>query len=146
MEIRQASLEDIEGLVEAFEAYRIWYRKEADAVGAKMFLSERIKNKESVIYVAVEEQKILGFTQLYPLFSSTRMKRLWLLNDLFVHQDQRGKGISKLLIEAAKTLCRDTGACAVMLETEISNEIGNKLYPSIGFELNTSHNFYEWSC
>ena len=105
-----------------------------------------MRNKESVIYIAeLEDQTLAGFTQLYPLFSSTRMKRLWLLNDLYVNADFRGKGISKKLIDAAKNLCRDTNGCAVTLETGQDNLIGNKLYPSAGFKLSKGYNFYEWT-
>jgi len=67
------------------------------------------------------------------------------LNDLFVHPDFRGIGISKKLIAQAKQLCRDTQACAVILETEKTNVIGNELYPRTGFELDVEHNHYEWT-
>ncbi len=146
IEIRQATPNHLEELVKVFEAYRVWYRKDSNPAEATKFLSERITNKESVIYIAMENNEVLGFTQLYPLFSSTRMKKMWLLNDLFVYKQHRGKGISKQLINAAKDLCRNTNGCAVMLETEMNNDIGNKLYPATGFDLNTDHNFYEWSC
>lgn len=146
IEIKKATLDHLPQLVTTFDAYRVWYRKESNLQEATSFLSERIKKEESVIFVALENNDVLGFTQLYPLFSSTRMKRLWLLNDLFIHKQYRGKGISKQLIDAAKDLCKKTNGCGVMLETEISNTIGNKLYPATGFELNTEHNFYEWPC
>lgn len=73
------------------------------------------------------------------------MKKLWLLNDLFVSPDYRGKGISKMLINSAKQLAKKIGACGVGLETEKSNIIGNNLYPNSDFELNENHNFYFWS-
>lgn len=146
VEIKQATLDHLTGLASVFDAYRVWYRKNSDQETALKFLEERIKKQESVIYIAVENDEIIGFTQLYPLFSSTRMKRLWLLNDLFLKPAHRGKGISKQLINAAKDLCRSTDGCGIMLETENNNDIGNKLYPSVGFELNSSHNFYEWTC
>ena len=82
---------------------------------------------------------------MYPLFSSTRMKKFWLLNDLFVNSNHRGKGVSIGLIEKAKQLVKETNACGMSLETEKSNLIGNNLYPKTGFELNESCNFYEWS-
>jgi len=88
---------------------------------------------------------LTGFTQLYPLFSSTRMKRYWLLNDLFVNENHRGKGHSKALIEKAKELCIATNACGILLETDKTNEIGNQLYPNCGFEQYTHANFYEWT-
>ena len=100
---------------------------------------------DSVIYVAEIAEELVGFTQLYPIFSSTRMRRLWLLNDLFVHPAQRGQGLSLQLLDQAKKHCRETRACGVMLETEKSNTIGNRLYPRAGFQQNEGSNFYEWT-
>ena len=112
---------------------------------AVRFLTDRFINNESIIFVAVKADSIItGFTQLYPLFSSTRLKRLWLLNDLFVQAESRNKGISKLLIDAAKNWCYKTNACGLILETSKTNEIGNKLYPSTGFEIDKDHNYYYW--
>ena len=143
--IRAAILSDIPKLSDLFDQYRVFYRKTSDIAAAQQFLEDRLKHKDSVIYVAEEDGHLVGFTQLYPLFSSTRMQRLWLLNDLFVHPAQRGRGLSLQLLEQAKILCRDTHACGVLLETEKSNTIGNQLYPRAGFQQNEASNFYEWT-
>ncbi len=143
--IRRATLNDIDAVTELFNQYRIWYGKDSNLAGAKEFLKERLSKDESIIFVAVENNKLVAFTQLYPLFSSTRMKRLWLLNDLFVKEEYRGQGFSKALLERAKELCHETKAAGFTLETEKSNTIGNKLYPSVGMELNTECNFYYWN-
>jgi len=133
-------------LSELFDAYRMFYRKTTDILGAKTFLKERISNKDSELFVAESaDNKLVGFVQLYPLFSSTRMKKFWLLNDLFVHPESRSKGVSIGLIDKAKELVLESKACGMFLETEKSNLIGNKLYPKTGFELNTGSNFYEWN-
>lgn len=145
MKIRKASIDDIPELATLFDAYRVFYEKTSDVEQAIIFLSERIQKNESVIFVAENEEKQLtGFVQLYPLFSSTRMKRFWLLNDLFVAPEQRSKGISVALIDAAKELCQTTGSCGMMLETAKSNVIGNNLYPKTGFVLDTAHHYYTW--
>ncbi len=143
--ISTATLDDLDQLVLLFDAYRVFYRKTSDVEGAKQFLGERIRKSESVIYIAYENEKAVGFTQLYPLFSSTRMRRTWLLNDLYVDRDYRGRGISKMLMDAAKDLARNTQAAGVALETEKSNIIGNQLYPSVGFDLDEEHNYYFWT-
>jgi len=143
--VRKANLDDLKIVAQLFDAYRVFYRKESDIKGAEQYLSERISHQESIIYIASENDIPVGFTQLYPLFSSTRMKKSWLLNDLFVDKNHRGKGISKRLIDCAKELAKTTNAAGVSLETEKSNIIGNKLYPSVGFELDEDHNFYYWS-
>lgn len=142
---RKATVQDLPQLAELFDQYRIFYHKESDIPAAENFLKDRIQNKDSEIFVAENENKLVGFVQLYPIFSSTRMKRYWLLNDLYVNKHYRGKGFSKELIEEAKELCRSTNACGVLLETGKNNEIGNQLYPSCGFELYDSVNFYEWT-
>lgn len=143
--IRKATPQDIPQLAELFDQYRIFYHKDSDIPAAEQFLTDRIENKDSEIFIAESNGKLVGFVQLYPLFSSTRMKRYWLLNDLYVNEDHRGKGFSKKLIEEAKELTRSTDACGILLETGRSNDIGNRLYPSCGFEMYDEVNFYEWT-
>lgn len=142
--IRKASLNDIGQLSRLFDAYRVFYKKDADVAGAKKFLSERIRNNESEIFVAEIDNSLVGFVQLYPLFSSTRMKRLWQLNDLFVDPKHRGKNISVLLMEKAKEFAIQTNSCGLILETAKTNDIGNSLYPRTGFALDNDHNYYSW--
>src|SRR5690349_17530868 len=98
-EIRNATTHDLVQLARLFNAYRVFYKKESDIEAATLFLKERMNKNESVIFVSLNNETITGFTQLYPLFSSTRMRRLWLLNDLFVEEKFRGQGISVALID-----------------------------------------------
>ena len=142
--IRKATLLDLLPLSQLFDLYRQFYGKTSDLDAGKAFLKERFKNNESEIFVASSKSNIVGFVQLYPLFSSTRMKRLWLLNDLFVHPDYRDQGFSVQLIEAAKQLCIETNACQLTLETSKLNTIGNNLYPKAGFEIDSENNYYAW--
>ncbi|MET3537119.1 GNAT family N-acetyltransferase [Chryseobacterium limigenitum] len=142
---RKATIQDLPKLAELFDQYRVFYHKDSDVPAAENFLKERIEKKDSEIFVAEENGNLVGFVQLFPIFSSTRMKRYWLLNDLYVNENHRGKGFSKELIEEAKELAKSTDACGVLLETGKSNDIGNQLYPACGFELYDSVNFYEWT-
>jgi len=145
--IRKASAEDVSQLSVLFDAYRVFYEKESNISDAENFLTERIDKNESEIFVAADSlNNLIGFVQLYPLFSSTRMKKLWLLNDLYVDPTHRGTGISKKLIQRAKDLCIESNSCGMMLETAKKNMIGNQLYPATGFELDNDHNYYSWDC
>jgi ribosomal protein S18 acetylase RimI-like enzyme len=141
MIIREAGTDDLNQLSLLFDSYRQFYRKQPDVISAGEFLEQRLTRKESIIFVAEESQTLLGFAQLYPLFSSTRLKRLWLLNDLFVHADHRRKGIARMLLERCSQLVNGTGACGMMLETERTNTIANQLYKQTGFQL-VENNFY----
>ncbi|MEM6642708.1 MAG: GNAT family N-acetyltransferase [Bacteroidota bacterium] len=143
--VREAQAADLDRLAVLFDQYRQFYGKSSDETGSRTFLEERVNKQDSVIYVFEnEEGKLTGFTQLYPIFSSTRMKRMWLLNDLFVSKEYRGLGMSKALIKKAQENARSTGACSIMLETGKENHIGNKLYPSMGFEAMDTVTFFEW--
>jgi GNAT superfamily N-acetyltransferase len=142
--VRRANLSDIEQLVQLFESYRIFYKKEPNQKAASDFLKKRLVQNDSVFFICSKDQQIGAFTQLYPIFSSTRMKRLWLLNDLFVSNEYRGEGLSKLLIQRCKDYCHETDACGLILETGKSNDIGNRLYPSVGFILDEKYNHYFW--
>ena len=145
MTTRKITIADIDKLSKVFDDYRIFYEKESDIKGAAEFLLERIRNKESEIFIAENDKnELIGFVQLYPIFSSTRMKKLWLLNDLFIAENYRGKGVSIWLIDEAKKLCKETNACGLILETAKSNKIGNSLYPKTGFSLDLEHNYYSW--
>lgn len=144
--IRSAQPDDLRALSRLFNLYRIFYKQPDDISGAMTFISERLSAGDSQLLVSVDKDGALnGFTQLYPLFSSTRMKRLWLLNDLFVLEEFRGQGISKQLIAAAKELAINSNACGLLLETAQSNHIGNRLYPATGFVLENNSNFYFWT-
>jgi ribosomal protein S18 acetylase RimI-like enzyme len=143
--IREATINDTTELAVLFDEYRVFYEKESDLSGATHFLKERIKNKESVIYIALDnDNKIAGYIQLYPLFSSTRMKRLWLLNDLYVNPAYRSKGYGESLLEKAKEFSKNTNACGLMLETAKTNISANNLYLKNDWILDEEHNYYSW--
>jgi GNAT superfamily N-acetyltransferase len=144
MNIREVKTSDLDQLSILFNSYRIFYGKESNIDISKKFLERRISNKDSKMFICEVNNILTGFVQLYPLFSSVRVSKYWLLNDLFIDSEFRGKGYSKLLIDRAKELVLESGACGMMLETEKSNKIGNSLYPKTGFKINDLSNFYEW--
>ena len=144
MNIREVKTSDLDQLSILFNSYRISYGKESNIDISKKFLESRISNKDSKMFICEVNNILTGFVQLYPLFSSVRVSRYWLLNDLFIDSEFRGKGYSKLLIDRAKELVLESGACGMMLETKKSNKIGNSLYPKTGFKINDLSNFYEW--
>ncbi|WP_394331184.1 GNAT family N-acetyltransferase [Chryseobacterium luteum] len=65
---RKAAIEDLDQLADLFDQYRVFYHKESDIPAAGNFLRERLENKDSEIFVAEEDGKLIGFVQLYPLF------------------------------------------------------------------------------
>lgn len=142
--IEKAGLKDLEAVANLFNLYRIFYRQADDYESCRQFLEARLTHEQSHIFLLYAGEKAVGFVQLYELYHYIKLKKQWLLSDLFVHPDHRGHGFSVALIDRAKQWCSETGACGLMLETQKTNDIGNRLYPRCGFEYDSLHNYYYW--
>jgi len=132
-DIRRATLEDLDLVAPLFDGYRRFYGQASDIPRAKAFLRERLERNESTILLAMRDGTAAGFTQLYPLFSSVRTARLWLLNDLFVAEHARRGGVARALLDAAVAFAREQGAAGVMLETMRDNAPARALYRAAGW-------------
>ena len=139
--VRKATLQDLEELSILFDAYRIFYKQQGDIAAAREFLKERLLHNESVIYVAFNEEIAVGFTQLYPIFSSVSLKNAWLLNDLFIDPSARRLGAAELLLNAARKHGIDTGSKWLLLETALDNIPAQNLYVKNGW-VRTEDLFY----
>ena len=145
MKVRQATTDDVGRLAPLFDAYRQFYERPSDLALSREFLSQRLQRDESVIFLAEENGETLGFVQLYPLFSSTspRPGRLWLLNDLFVTSAARGRGVGRHLMDRARRLAEETGACGLELATARTNHTAQSLYESLGYRRDKEFFRYE---
>jgi ribosomal protein S18 acetylase RimI-like enzyme len=131
--IRRAGLGDLDQLVPLFDAYRRFYQQPGDLPRARDFLRERLQRDESVILLAVQDGAAVGFTQLYPMFSSVRTARIWILNDLYVAGQARRSGAARGLLDAAARFAREEGAARLMLETGRDNAPARALYRALGW-------------
>lgn len=133
MEIRRIDRTESHLVIELFDKYRVFYEQESDIDLAEEFLQARLDNNESIIFVAFWDGNPAGFTQLYPTYSSVRVVKNWILNDLFVENNYRKKGIGESLIKTAMDFARDNGSKYVELSTATDNFNAQALYEKIGF-------------
>lgn len=142
--IRPATPKDLQELTRLFDAYRVFYGQPSDPAGAREFLETRMARGESHVLVAEGEgDGLAGFTQLYPLFSSVGMASMFLLNDLFVDENHRRKGVARSLLDAAVDFACEQGAAKLLLETGVNNTAARALYESAGWDMITETCFYE---
>lgn len=130
---RRATLQDLDAVAPLFDAYRGFYGQESDLERARAWLRERMQRDESVVLLAQREARIVGFAQLYPMFSSVHTARTWILNDLYVHAAARRGGAARALLDAAAAFARDGGAGAIALETTRDNAPARALYRAAGW-------------
>jgi GNAT superfamily N-acetyltransferase len=144
--VRQATILDLDRLVPLFDAYRQFYRKPSDLDLARQFLLERFRHNESIIFLAVRQDgRAVGFTQLFPSFSSASAARILILNDLFVLPDARRMRAGSLLLSAAAAFGRAVGAVRLTLSTEITNEAAQALYETEGWTRQTDFYVYNFT-
>ncbi|MBV4356208.1 GNAT family N-acetyltransferase [Pinibacter aurantiacus] len=142
--VRPATIKDLDTVADLFDQYRIFYKQASDIPKAKEFLKERMEGNESVILLAFANDEAVGFTQLYPIFSSVSMRRAWLLNDLFVKTSARKTGVGNKLLNAAKDFGAKTNAKWLILETSEDNFTAQSVYEGNGWQKSSSF-FYQFN-
>ncbi len=140
----RATLDDLDALASLFDGYRVFYEQASDPALARAFIEERLRRDESVIFIARdgENREALGFTQLYPLFSSVAARRIWVLNDLFVAATARKRGVARALMECARDFATEAGALRLILETAEDNHAAQALYESLGYVRESGERHY----
>ena len=145
MRITQATLEHLDLLTPLFVKYREFYGALPFPDSSRAFLEKRLRRKESVIYLALaddDDKRLLGLCQLYPSFSSLSLKRVWILNDIYVAEDARRQLVADNLMRTAKKMAKDTHAVRLRVSTSSDNDVAQKTYESIGFREDTEFKNY----
>ncbi|KNC92836.1 GNAT family N-acetyltransferase [Trabulsiella odontotermitis] len=133
MTIFQAQAKDVDKIIPLYLGYRRFYQVEVNEAQARAFILQRLQLNESTIFYADIDNQPVGFTQLYPLYCSLEMKRIWLLYDLFVDETARKHGIAQALINRAEQLAKETDSVFIMLSTATDNMQAQALYEKNGF-------------
>ena len=136
MRIIQATLEHLDLLTPLFVKYREFYGSLPYPDSSRAFLEKSLRRKESVIYLALpddDDGRLLGFCQLYPSFSSLSLKRVWILNDIYVAEDARRQLVADNLMRTAKKMAKETQAVRMRVSTSSDNLVAQKTYESMGF-------------
>ena len=140
--VRQAVFSDLDELTELFDLYRVYQGMPSDRPAGRTFLHARFDHGESVIFVAHQVSVPLGFAQLYPSFSSTALARVFILNDLFVHERGRRKGVASSLLAAVEGYAWAHGAARVSLNVVIDNARAQAVYEARGWAKDAQHFMY----
>ena len=141
--VSRADARHLDGLADLFDGYRQFYRRPSDRAAARRFLADRLAAEESVIFAAwLDGAEPVGFVQLFPFWTSVGMRRVWVLNDLFVAEGARRRGVARALMEAARAFGVETGAARVELATEVSNADAQALYDDLGYARDAEYHHY----
>ena len=133
VETRLAGRRDADAVAVLFDGYRQFYGQPADLPAARGFIGERLDAGDSAVILAERDGEAIGFTQLYPSFTSIGMAPTFVLNDLFVAREHRGAGAGRALLDAAAAHARGAGAVRLTLSTQSGNLRAQAVYEAGGW-------------
>ncbi len=133
MQIRRATLDDLDSLLPLVAAYRTFYRQSPNERGERSFMQEHLRNASGVVFLAFDGDAAVGFTQLFQSYSTVHLGPVLVLEDIFVVPEARRTGAATRLLDAALMHARTIGAVGMFLETAMDNEIAQKVYERAGW-------------
>ena len=147
--VRRAELADVGAVGPLFERYCVFYERHPSPDDAMAFIRDRMRLRDSVILVAeLPEvrggQRAVGVVQLYPKWSSTTMRRDWIVKDVFGEAGAGRAGVARALMEEAVAFCRRSGAANVKLKTQAENAPARALYEKLGWVMDEA--FVTYNC
>lgn len=145
MTVIRAELADVLEAAQLFAAYREFYGEPYDTAAAGAFLAARIVRDESIVLLGLDGDEVVSFAQVYPSFSSTRLAKIWVLNDLFVVEHARGSGAVDEMLNTVMTMASSAGASSIELSTAHTNERAQAVYERHGYRLDEVYRSYEKS-
>lgn len=77
-------------------------------------------------------ERAIGFATVFWSWSTTNVRRIGVMNDLFVAPEGRGTGAAEALIEGCRSECARRGAGKLTWQTALDNERARKVYDRIG--------------
>ena len=140
--IAPVTLDEVAEVAPLFDRYRVFYGQASSLQGAVDFLTKRLVNFESAVYLARAGAEAAGFAQMYPTFSSVALGPVWILNDLYVEPAFRRRGIARLLLHTAVAHARDDHARRIILQTAETNHAARALYEREGWTHDTQFRTY----
>ena len=143
IKIIKANKKHIKDISILFDLYRQFYKYKKDLNSSQNYISERILNNESIIFIALYNKKTTGFVQLYATFDSLNLNKKLVLYDLYVLTEFRKLGIGRKLMNKSKDYAIKNKYSRIELSTSINNTNAQKLYSSLDYIRDKEYYNYE---
>ena len=118
------------------DEYRVFYGKQSNFNESKQYVSHLLKDKKVIFLMAITgDKRSIGFCTLFQSYSSVQVKKIFILNDLYVHKNHRHHGYGTKLLDAAITLAKREKVKFLKLETAKDNVTAQSVYEKHGWKL-----------
>lgn len=116
-------------------AYLEFYEVSADAAAITAFCRELLAEPEHAGVQLLARDAggaAIGLATIFWTWSTTRLGRLAVMNDLFVAPEARGTGVADALILACRDHAREHGCVALEWQTALDNHRAQAVYARVG--------------
>jgi GNAT superfamily N-acetyltransferase len=136
LQIAPVDAAEFEQLLSLIAAYQRFYEvDDVDEERNRSFFRRFLApSEDGMLLGARDGEGLLGYACLYWHFSSLSAAESVLMNDLFVSEAARGRGVGRALIEASAAVARERGAAHLEWSTAPDNLTAQRLYDSTGAE------------
>jgi GNAT superfamily N-acetyltransferase len=125
---------DAEALVPLVDAYRVFYGETSDLAATAAYVSERFAAADTRFFVARDASgELLGFAQVLFSLVTVSLARIGILEDLYVVEAARGRGVGGALLDYAAGFARQNGLARLTLSTAHQNRVAQRLYLAHGY-------------
>lgn len=143
VEIRKALVKDINHLHELMVEYIVDFYQRPKPADDKIqeLITSLLSENEGIQFVAVQDERLIGFATLYFTYTTTRASKNTVMNDLYVLEEQRGKGVGEMLFNTCIDYSRKKGFSHMSWVTAADNIPAQKFYEKMGGKLGDWKNY-----
>ena len=130
--VNEADLADLLPLLRAYCDFYAVHPSDADLLALCRALITDPEREGLQLIVRDENGAAVGFATIYWSWSTAQAGRLGVMNDLFVAERSRGRGVAEALIEACRHECAGRGVRTLAWQTAPDNHRAQAVYDRIG--------------
>lgn len=135
IQVRPVVAEDLPALLPLLRGYSTFYEAspgDDELMGmARSLLAEPDREGQQLVAVG-SAGELLGFATLLWTWDTTRAVRIAVMEDLFVRDDARGRGVGRELLRACHGRAHERGCDSLTWETAPDNRTAQRLYDATG--------------
>jgi len=130
MKIRLAQKNDYEDII---QLYNLFVGNDRYSKYDNDSFEKVINNPSNYIFVALDNNRIIGFATFSIRDVVRYPKPIAELDELFVHEDYRKKGIGKLLMTEVENKAKEFDCYRLFIESHYDHKAAHKFYESLGY-------------
>ncbi len=145
MKIRKATIKDTKGLAELYVQFWEYHKDPTPLFECSVDTNLKnsikdarltIKDKKTNTYVAVENDKIIGYIafSIVKNIAWFKIRRYCYVDECGVDNNWRGKGVAKELLECVIEYCKAKRINYLELKTLVGNELAENVWQNLDFK------------